>query len=223
MNKHIYLIRGEKEENYPAFTFRIFEASKSISRKYAPASLKISMTTQAPPAMTVIPFKKKKIAAISISSDSDAAFPELVDNNGFAGAFLVEEAVPVAYERNWENNEETPGIGLLTLFHKKKGIDYHTFIDRWHNSHTPLSLRLHPLWNYNRNVVKGKLTHHESWYDGIVEEHFRNRRDLLNIFRFFGRPNKVIQNMWQVYSDSRSFLDYSKVEPYLVSEYHILG
>ena len=221
MNKHIYLIRGDKTENYPAFTFRIFEACKAIAGMPSVAALKISLTSQSPPRLSVIPFKKQKIAAISVTTSVDAALPELVNGSGFGGAFRVREAVPVAYEKNWQDNEQTPGAGLLTLFHQKKGIDYPTFIDRWHNGHTPLSLKLHPLWNYNRNVVEGRVTGHPAWYDGIVEEHFRSREDLLNIFRFFGPPHKALYGMWQVFSDTRSFLDYSRIETYLISEYHL--
>lgn len=221
MNKHIYLIRGNKDENYPAYTFRMFEIARELARNPDVKTLKVTLTNTAPPSVSVIPFKKKKIAAISITSENNDPIPELTAHNGFSGAFKVSEAVPVAYEKRWKDLEETPGVGLLTLFHKKKNIDYSTFIDRWHNGHTPLSLKLHPLWNYNRNVVNEKLTGHDFWYDGIVEEHFQHKKDLLNVFRFFGKPHKVLKNMWLVYSDTNSFLDYKKIETYLISEYHI--
>ena len=220
MNKQIYLIRGLENENHPAFTFRVFEIARKLAPNPAIKALKIAVTTAHPP-FSVIPFKKKKIAAFSIHAETPETFPELISSDGFSGGFKVTEAIPVSYEKNWKDSEETPGVGLLTLFHKKKGIDQDTFIDRWHNGHTPLSLKLHPLWNYNRNVVEDKLTGHEAWYDGIVEEHFRERKDLLNIFRFFGKPHKVLYGMWQVYSDTNSFLDYKKIETYFISEYHI--
>jgi hypothetical protein len=223
MNKHIYLIRGTDAENYPAYSFRIFEIGKKLALNPSVKKLKISITNQSPPTVSVIPFKKKKIAAISVYSESDHALPELTDCDGFSGAFMVNEAIPISYEKTWKNGEQTPGVGLLTLFHKREDVDHETFIDRWHNGHTPLSLELHPLWNYNRNQVMKKLTAEEFWYDGIVEEHVRTREDLLNIFRFFGKPHKVIKNMMLVYKDSRSFIDYKRIEPYLISELHILG
>jgi hypothetical protein len=223
MNKHIYLIRGDDAENYPAYTFRLFEIGKKLAQHPGIKKLKVNITSQPPPSFSVIPFKKKKIAALSITVDTIEPIDELVNDKGFAGAFKVNEAIPVGYEKTWQNGEQTPGVCLLTLFHKREDIDYQTFIDRWHNSHTPLSLKLHPLWNYNRNVVESKLTEGDLWYDGIVEEHFRTREDLLNIFRFFGKPHKVIRNMLMVYKDSRSFIDYKRIEPYLVSEVHIIG
>jgi hypothetical protein len=222
MNKHIYLIRGNETENYPSFSFKVFDIGKQLTKNPSIKKLKISITNQPPPTLSVIPFKKKKIAAISLYMDSEEAIPELVTQQGFYGAFKVQEAIPVGYEKTWKNGEQTPGVALLTLFHKRKDIDYQTFIDRWHNGHTPLSLELHPLWNYNRNQVERKLTDHDFWYDGIVEEHVRTREDLLNIFRFFGKPHKVLKNMMMVYKDSRSFIDYKRIEPYLVSEVHII-
>ena len=50
------------------------------------------------------------------------------------------------------------GANMRAVFSKKKNIDYATFLHRWHNGHTPLSLKIHPLWNYVRNEVKEILT-----------------------------------------------------------------
>ena len=144
-------------------------------------------------------------------------------SEGFAGAFTVEEALPVSYEKTWADCEHTPGVCLLTLFHRKPGIGYDTFIHRWHNGHTPLSLRLHPLWNYNRNVVLQKISEHPEWFDGIVEEQTCTRSELLNPFKFFGNPLEIVGNMIAVYTDIKSFLDYKRIETYLAMEYHIVS
>lgn len=137
------------------------------------------------------------------------------------GGYSVEEAIPVAYEKSWEDGQATPSVCLFTLFRQKKGIDYDTFIYRWHNSHTPLSLKIHPLWHYNRNVVKEKLTDSSNLWDGIVEEHTRSTDELLNPLKFFGNPFTMIYNMIRVYFDTKSFLDYKTIEPYLATEVHI--
>ena len=139
---------------------------------------------------------------------------------GFTGCYKVEEAIPVAYEKTWKDGDPTPGVCLLTLFHKKPGLDQETFINRWHHSHTPLSLRLHPLWNYNRNVVISISSEDSKWYDGIVEEQFQKPSDLLNPFVFFGPPLKVPLHMYQVLKDTRSFIDMRKIETYLTTEIH---
>jgi len=152
---------------------------------------------------------------------------------GYAGSFRVKEVLPVAYEQSWPDGDITPGVCLLTLFQRKPSIDQAAFLDRWHNSHTPLSLRIHPLWHYSRNVVEQadrRTSGQEDlslpgWgglgrcWDGIVEEHVRERRDLINPFRFFGPPAVIIQRMIHVYRDTASFLDYKTIETYLTREW----
>ena len=144
-----------------------------------------------------------------------------LEMEGFAGGYEVTEALPVSYHKSWKDGDVTPGVCLLTLFRKKKGLAYEKFIDRWHNGHTPLSLQIHPLWHYNRNVVDNTLSDNADTFDGIVEEHCRTSADLLNPFKFFGHPLIIVPRMLKVYSDVRSFIDYSSIESYLVSEYFL--
>jgi hypothetical protein len=222
MRKEIYLVRGIENEDYQAFTERILKLANEISLQTRPDSLRVTMTRQAPPKISVIPFKKSKIAVFSVYKEDHETIPALLTAEGSCGAFTAEEAQPVAYDKTWPDREPTPGACLLTLFHRKPGIGFDTFIDRWHNGHTPLSLKLHPLWNYNRNVVMQKISDHPAWYDGIVEEQTRTRSELLNPFKFFGNALEITGNMIAVYKDVRSFLDYKRIETYLVTEYHIV-
>ena len=217
----ICLIRGSKEESYAAFKEKILSLANKIAKDHQPDKVKVVLTENKPPAVSIIPFKKKKIASISVVHDQNHVLNDIENFVGFSGAFEVTEALPVAYVKNWPDGMATPGVCLLTLFRQKKSIDYTTFIDRWHNSHTPLSLKLHPLWNYNRNVVDGAVSHKAESWDGIVEEHCRTSSDLLNPFQFFGKPLGIIPNMIAVYRDTKSFLDYGSIEPYLAMEYHI--
>ena len=217
----ICLVRGSKEESYAAFKERILLLANKIVKDHHPEKVKVVLTENKPPAISIIPFKKKKVASISVIDDQCHYVNDIKNAEGFSGSFEVTEALPVSYSKDWQDGLSTPGICLLTLFRKKKSIDYPTFIDRWHNSHTPLSLKLHPLWNYNRNVVdRSGSKNTESW-DGIVEEHCKTKDDLLNPFKFFGSPLHIIPNMIAVYRDTKSFLDYGSIEPYLAMEYHI--
>ena len=218
MRKEIYLIKGTKNEGYEQFTNRILELAKSISQNEQVSQIRINYTAVQPPKMSVIPFKRDKVAAVSVyfSDINNGIF--LKGEPGFSGGYRVEEVLPVAYEKSWEDGAKTPGVCLLTLFQKKKNMDYGMFIHRWHNGHTPLSLKIHPLWNYNRNVVKEKLTDDSYEWDGIVEEHFRTSSDLLNPAKFFGNPLVMIYNMLRVYFDTHSFIDYKTIKPYLTSE-----
>jgi hypothetical protein len=218
MKKEIYLIKGTENEGYTQFSNRILKLSKALAENELVIKIKISYTAVPPPRFSVIPFKKEKIAAVSIYTNhgKDGIIQDEIP--GFSGFYGVEEAIPVAYEKTWEDLKVTPGDCLLTLFQKKKSIDYKTFIHRWHNGHTPLSLEIHPLWNYNRNVVREKLTNNSKEWDGIVEEHFRTSSDLLNPLKFFGNPMTMVYNMVRVYFDTQSFLDYKTIEPYFATE-----
>jgi hypothetical protein len=220
MHKHIYLIRGSANESYDSFNGRIAPTLQSISGKFA--VVKMTITARKPPPLSIIPYRKSKISVVSLYAQENI-LPEtsLVNMPGFSGLYRVTEALPVSYEKTWKDGEVTPGVCLLTLFRKKVNLDYATFLDRWHNGHTPLSLKIHPLWHYNRNVVD-KLLHEQSEkFDGIVEEHCRTPSELFNPFKFFGHPLIVIPRMLSVYSDVKSFIDYSSIESYLVSEYYI--
>ena len=221
MEKEIYLIRGSKTESREEFSSKIFSAINDVIANSKPRAISISITDKKPPKVSIIPFGKANIAAISVVQPQVSPVPGLVSLDGLAGAYKVWEDLPVSYEKTWKDQSPTPGACLLTLFRKKNNIEYDTFIDRWHKGHTPLSLELHPLWHYSRNVVKESIIDSPEWWDGIVEEHTSTRSELLNPMEFFGNPLLMPYNMLRVYKDVRSFLEYNSVEPYLVTEYHI--
>lgn len=221
MNKEIYMVEGNTKETYEAFRQRIAAIVSVVHNELQPGAIKYTITESAPPRLSVIPFCKKKIAVISIYKSIRMPVQQLLNADGFRGAYHAEEAVPVAYDRHWKDGAVTPGVCLLTLFSKKKGLSYDLFIHRWHNGHTPLSLRIHPLWNYVRNEVKESITPNAPAFNGIVEEQLRTPADLLNPFRFFGNPFIIIPRMITVYADTSSFIDYSTMETYLAVEYHV--
>lgn len=223
MRKEIYLVRGKEGEDYRAFTDRIMQTGRDAVKALRPLALKITVTEAAPPRFSVIPFRKDKIAVISVYRDNSVTEDFFHDVEGISGAFKVDEAIPVSYRKEWPDGDPTPGVCLLTLFRRKPGINYNLFIHRWHNGHTPLSLKIHPLWNYNRNVVLQKMCDSDIWYDGIVEEQTRTRETLTNPFKFFGSFPVIIGNMIAVYRDVSSFIHYKSIETYLTIEYHILS
>lgn len=221
MQKEIYIIRGHPSEDYKSFKDRMFSLCEAVIKNDKPEKLKVCLTEKRPPRISIIPFKGNKIAVLSVYRDKGPVLKTLTEAAGYAGSYAVEEAIPVSYTKSWDDGEASPGACLLTLFHKKPGIDQDTFIKRWHEGHTPLSLKLHPLWNYNRNVVEEVLSDNSSWYDGIVEEQVEKTSDLLNPCVFFGPPMKVPIHMYQVFMDTRSFIDMKRIETYLASEFHL--
>ena len=223
MKKDIYLIRGREDETYIEFKSRILSLVTLVKDEVKPMKMKVIYTSEAPPSVSIIPFRKDKIASVSIWKGDDETISFLSNSDGFAGAYRVDEVLPVSYEKTWPDGEMTPGVCLFTLFNRKKGIQRATFLHRWHNSHTPLSLKIHPLWNYSRNVVKEPLLKNSQKFEGIVDEQMRTDADLLNPFRFFGNPFVVIQRMIMVYLDTKSFLDYKRIETYFAREVVIVS
>ena len=218
MTKEIYLIRGTEKETCEEFSLRMMKSAKEVAGVSGNTAVKVVFTQEPPPALSIIPFKKKKAATISVFKAHPEPVETLIHMIGFAGAYRVDEALPVAYDKTWPDREMTPGVCLLTLFNRRKGLDYETFIHRWHNSHTPMSLKIHPLWNYSRNVVTDLIVPGSERFEGIVEEQMRTDSDLLNPFRFFGNPLVIIPRMITVYTDTKSFLDYGNIETYLARE-----
>jgi hypothetical protein len=223
MNKEIYIIGGHDIESYTTFRDRMVATASEIAEFYHPEKVWVTLTEATPPRVSVIPFKRNKIAAISVVRKDwdDKPYPMLTGLAGYRFRALVQEALPVSYTKTWPDGQITPGVCLLTLFRRKPGISLDTFLDRWHNSHTPLSLRIHPLWHYNRNVVLETFSPLEADWGGVVEEHFTSRGKLTNPFRFFGNPLVIIPRMIEVWVDTKSFLDYNTIETYLAREYHI--
>jgi hypothetical protein len=233
MRKEMYLIRAVGEEGYPEFTRRVLHSAEQLCSEEHIRGVKVCLTTGSPPVVHVIPFSRRKIASLSLWKEDQEEDKE--EGEGVIAGYVVEEALPVAYDKEWKDGERTPGAGLLTLFRKKPGLDYATFLRKWHESHTPISLRVHPLWNYSRNVVldtapgwggaqragdPGAPGREDSpWFDAIVEEQVRERSHLINPCIFFGSPLTMLWNMGLVLFDSRSFIDYSSMETYLVDEY----
>ena len=221
MLKEVYILKSLPSEDYISFRNRIIKLGEAILDQFGPHTLKVCLTLKPPPLISIIPFKKKKIAVLSVQREKGPGMGLITGSEGYIGAYEVNQAIPVSYSKTWKDGEPTPGECLLTLFHRKPNIDRETFIRRWHDGHTPLSLKLHPLWNYMRNVVEGVLTEDSVWYDGIVEEQFQKSSDLLNPFVFFGPPRKVPIHMYQVWMDTKSFIDMRRIETYLATEIHL--
>jgi hypothetical protein len=132
--------------------------------------------------------------------------------------YVVTESIPRDFDRRtWADGERTPGIKQVTLFDKLPGMAHDAFIRQWHGSHTPLSLEIHPLWCYVRNVVERPLTGDAPRWLGIVEETFRDPEDFTDPTRMYGS----VDNMRRVLADVRKFIDLDTIEVYVMSEYTI--
>jgi hypothetical protein len=226
MIKLQFLIRPVPPSPIAEFARAVRETLAPALLAREPRQLSLIYTAELPPRLTVIPFRRTPICVVTLDGDESdpAAWVEAMSRalpGGQIAGYRVEQAVPVAYARDWADGRDTPGVGLLTLMRKPPALDRDRFIRQWHGHHTPLSLEVHPLWSYLRGVVEAPLLSGSPPLDGIVEEHFRTRRDLFNPMRFFGGPLWMLPNMIRVGLDVRGFIDLRTIENYLVAERHL--
>lgn len=219
----MYVLRGSGE-SHEAWSGRMRKEVAPRLLALGPSQLQLTVTEGAPPKWSLFPFKDQLIAVFNVYDDGQDAsrFTDaLRDAASSVSGYEVEEAYPVAYERGWADGEPTPSPILLTMLQKKAGVSQDDYLRRWHEGHTPLSLEVHPLWYYQRNVIHDSLTEGAEHSDGIVLEACRSRSDLLNPMRFFGGGLKMLPNMLRVAFDINGFLDMKKTETFYATEYHL--
>lgn len=130
--------------------------------------------------------------------------------------YLVTESVPRDYAaRDWPDGERSPGVALVSTFPKKEGLDDETFYARWHGSHTPLSLEIHPLLHYVRNAVVRALTPGAPPYRAIVNESVASLEIAADPERFYGSADGARR----AGKDLARFVDFPTLSSALMSEY----
>ena len=219
----MYVLRGNGE-SHQAWANRMRNEVSQRLLGLEPSRLQLTVTEAPPPKLSLFPFKSQPIAIFNVYDDTNdpSRFSEALQNAASSvSGYEVEEAYPVPYDKAWSDGEPTPSPILLTMLRKKTGISDGEFIERWHDGHTPLSLLVHPLWYYQRNVIRGPVTEGAEPSDGIVLEACRTRNDLLNPTRFFGGALKMVPNMVRVANDIKGFLDMKKTETFYATEYHL--
>ncbi len=227
MVKLQYLLRAPAGESVKRFRDRALASGARLLAS-GPAQLKLTYTAEEPPRLSVVPFRRDRVALISLW---DEAAPEvavarwnaLLQAEGAVAGYRVDESVPRAYRRNWPDGGDTPGGSMLTLLHRRPGMTDPEFLRRWHDGHSHLALEVHPLWNYVRNVIVAPVLSGSRPLCGIVEEQFRTRSELLDPVRLFGGWLRMVPNMFRVLNDVRGFLDLAALENYLVSERWLRG
>jgi hypothetical protein len=223
LRKWMYVLRGNGE-SHQAWANRMRNEVSQQLLGLEPSKLQLTVTEAPPPKLSLFPFKSQPIAIFNVYDDTNdpSRFSEALQNAASSvSGYEVEEAYPVPYDKAWRDGEPTPSPILLTMLRKKSGITTGEFIERWHDGHTPLSLVVHPLWYYQRNVIRAPVTEGAEPSDGIVLEACRTRNDLLNPTRFFGGALKMVPNMVRVANDIKGFLDMKKTETFYATEYHL--
>ena len=219
----MYVLRGDGE-SHQAWADRMRNEVSQRLLGLEPSKLQLTVTETPPPKLSLFPFKSQPMALFNVYDDAadHTRFSEALQSSASSvSGYEVEEAYPVAYDKAWSDGEPTPSPILVTMLRKKAGISTDEFTRRWHDGHTPMSLEIHPLWYYQRNVVREAVTDGADPSDGIVLEACRTRGDLLNPTRFFGGALKMVPNMLRIASDINGFLDMRKTETFYATEYHL--
>lgn len=225
MTKYIFLIRSPETLDLAAFKSQVFDTLVPRLLGLNPEKLKIDLTEPRLPSLTVLPLKRTTLAMISVWDKWDDRATEwqaeIADLGWNTSGYQVAESTPVRYQKDWKDGEPSPGMVMLTIMKKNARLDHERFMQEWFGHHTPMAMRIHPLWNYIRNVVESVVVEGSPAFDGLVEEHVRQRRDITNPMRFFGGMLHIVPNMIRVGLHARKFLDLSVTENYLLTEYHI--
>ena len=226
MEKLVYCVWQERGAPIEPLRERLFadSAPELLARSRGPVTLHVAdvpggfTTDRSGPALGAV-------ASVWLDSvDHRAAIEEsLRELSGSVTGYLVTESVPLEYaRRDWPDGARSPGVTVLAMFEKPAWLEGDEFIRRWHESHTPKSLEIHPLRRYVRNVVARVLTPGARPFAGIVPEAFETLEDFTDPRRLYGGAHEKYggfeATLRVMLEDQKSFLDLANVHVTIVSE-----
>jgi hypothetical protein len=219
--KHLFFVKATGPRD--AFCASVWSDVVPALRSAVRGPLKIGLTEDANPRLTVLPLRKENLLMVSAWGPIDvAAVPACFRVLGVPHfAYRVHESYPLHYERTWADGVRSPGSVLLTLLAKNARLTHDAFMHEWHGRHTPKALRIHPMWSYARNVVTAAASEDAPAFEGVVEEHYRTLADIVNPVRMFGGPLRFLPHMIEVGRHASHFLDLRRTENYLLGEWHL--
>jgi len=158
------------------------------------------------------------------SLDERSAVEAQLDRVGARwAAHLVTESVPLAYAHiGWTLGDRSPGISIVTLFHKRSDLSDEEFFAVWHGEQTPITFELHPVMLYMRNAVWRTMPEDAEAFRGIVEECVPSLDDLLDFDRFYGAggdAGKLKDNMERSMAIHHRFTDMNTMQMVPCHEY----
>jgi uncharacterized protein (TIGR02118 family) len=201
----------------PASLHAALHARVDQARDLGATDLTLNLADDRGPAFGRVARANARVAGLISATLPDVsaarAFAAWVDPGGrWSAAYAVDEAVPLDYERDWPLGEVSPGAKQVTFLQRKPGLDDDAFLGHWFGTHTPLALRIHPLWRYVRGRVlssidAGAPDAPAPPLDGIVELHFRSLEDITDPVRLFGS----MKNIRVIQEDVAQFIDMSTI------------
>jgi hypothetical protein len=227
VEKLVYLLWRERGDSAGAFAKRLLErAGRELAARGAREVVLHVADADADLAQTVPVRDERDLFAATASFwlanvDDAPRFAEaLASASARLAGYLVTESVPRDFDaRPAKMGVRSPGLVMISAFPQPPWLERDEFIARWHGSHTPLALEVHPLWRYVRNVVARALTPGAPELAGIVEEHVREERDLVDPARFYGGAEHAAANMQRILDDAKRFLELERVASVVTSQY----
>ncbi|RMF15805.1 MAG: hypothetical protein D6761_07255 [Candidatus Dadabacteria bacterium] len=191
----------------------------------SPARVVVSWSAEQRP-RTVVPLQTTPLRMLSVWLPEPPAVRDLaavlepVDPGVEVFAVQASEPIP---PRLPAADAGSPAVVLLTLLRRARGLDDATFLHEWHDRHTPLAMRVHPLQGYVRNVIDPATAHSPDPPDGIVEEQYADARTIARPWRMFGHNGawRSAANMWRVWRHVRTFLDLDRAENWLMHQVEV--
>ena len=110
----------------------------------------------------------------------------------------------------------------MSLIHRPAGLDYATWIERWHGTQSPLSGELQPRCRYVRNEVVRPLTDEAPEIHGIVEEAWPSAQHVADPMLFFnahGDPAVLSAHITAMLDSVNACLDLARIRNTTMSEY----
>jgi hypothetical protein len=124
--------------------------------------------------------------------------------------------------RNWPDGSRSPGVLTVSLVHRPAGLDYQTWIERWHGTQSPRSGVLQPRCRYVRNEVIRPLTPGAPEIHGIVEEAWPSAAHVADPMLFFnadGDRDRLNANITSMLESVTACLDLGRLRNSTMSEY----
>jgi len=146
----------------------------------------------------------------------------------FAG-YLVTESLyedygttPHSGPRHWPDGVRSPGVLTVSLIHRPAGLDYQTWIERWHGTQSPRSGELQPRCRYVRNEVIRPVTPGAPEIHGVVEEAWPSAAHVADPMLFFsadGDRDRLTANINSMLESVTACLDLARLRNSTMSEY----
>ena len=162
MEKLVYLLWRDAEEDAGSFAKRSVESAGPALVRLGASEVALHVADGEADLGRSVPVRD---AHDPFAGSASFWLPNVDDRAGFEAilreasariaGYLVTESVPRDFDRrDWPDGARCPGAVMISVFPQPARLSREAFRLRWHGSHTPLALEVHPLWRYVRNVVR---------------------------------------------------------------------